>query len=125
MNKKILNLMNIQDIYTLTFITGIIKGFEFTGNKFIDTAILGIFSFLYFFVDNKKVKLYFENYSDYLFEGNLNKYKITAVKGRVPISFKAILWYISNNKNSTIRYVEQYTDFKWDRFDNKVEKNKF
>ena len=116
--------MNIQDIYTLTFLSGILKNFQLTGYPFIDTLIIGILSFVYFLGDTEKIKNYLENYSDYIFEGNCNKYKITATKGRIPITFKSILWYISNNKNDTIKYIEQFTDFGWDNNDNKIEKSK-
>ena len=45
--------MNIQDIYTLTFISSIFKGFNLTGYPFIDTILIGIISFLYIFSDSR------------------------------------------------------------------------
>ena len=116
--------MNIPDIYTITLLSNTFKNFELTHNSFYDTIIIAIITFLYLFCDTNKLKSSIKYYSDYIFDGNYNKYKVVAQKGKVPIAFKSIVWYISNNKNDSIRYVEQFCDFHWDRNDNRVEKEK-
>tara|TARA_B100001121_G_C18688109_1_gene621690 strand:+ start:766 stop:2205 length:1440 start_codon:yes stop_codon:yes gene_type:complete len=116
--------MSIPDIYTITLLSNTFKNFELTSNSFCDTIIIGIITFLYLFCDIKKIKTNCNYYTNYLFDGNYNKYKVIAQKGKVPIAFKAIVWYISNNKNDSIKYVEQFCDFHWDRNDNRIEKEK-
>ena len=116
--------MSIPDIYTITLLSNTFKNFELTHNSFYDTIIIGVITFLYLFCDTNKLKSSIKYYSNYIFDGNYNKYKVVAQKGKVPIAFKAIVWYISNNKNDSIKYVEQFCDFHWDRNDNRVEKEK-
>ena len=43
------------------------------------------------FCDIKKLKRNLTYYSNYIFDGNYNKYKVVAKKGKVPIAFKSIL----------------------------------
>ena len=98
--------MSIPDIYTITLLSNTFKNFELTHNSFYDTIIIGVITFLYLFCDTNKLKSSIKYYSNYIFDGNYNKYKVVAQKGKVPIAFKAIVWYISNNKNDSIKYVE-------------------
>ena len=116
--------MSIPDIYTITILANTLKNFQITNNSFYDTIIIGIMTILYIFCDLKKLKNNCSHYTNYLFDGNYNKFKVVAKKGKVPIGFKAIVWFISNNKNNSIKYVEQFSDFSWDRQDNRVEKDK-
>lgn len=116
--------MSIPDIYTITILASTFKNFELTNNSFYNTIIIGIMIILYIFCDIKKVKNHCNYYTNYLFDGNYNKFKIIAKKGTIPIGFKAIVWYISNNKNDTIKFVEQLSDFNWDKYDNRVETEK-
>jgi hypothetical protein len=113
--------MNIPDIYTITILASTFKNFELTNNSFYDTIIIGIMTILYIFCDIKKIKNSCNYYTNYLFDGNYNKFKIIGKKGQIPIGFKAIVWYISNNKNDTIKFVEQLSNFNWDKYDNRIE----
>lgn len=116
--------MTLPDIYTITLLSNTFKNFNPTMNSFYDTIIIGIITFIYFFCDLNKMRKKFNIYVNCFLEGDYNKYKVIAKKGNIPISFKAIVWYISNNKNSTIKYIEQFTEFDWDKNDIKVEKDK-
>lgn len=116
--------MTLPDIYTITLLSNTFKNFNPTMNSFYDTIIIGIITFIYFFCDLNKMRKKFNIYVNCFLEGDYNKYKVIAKKGNIPISFKAIVWYISNNKNSTIKYIEQFTEFDWNKNDIKVEKDK-
>jgi len=116
--------MSIPDIYTITLLTSTFKNFQITNNSFYDTVLIGIITFLYLVCDVKKLKNNCSYYTNYLFDGNYNKFKVIAKKGKVPISFKAIVWYISNHKNESIKFVEQFSDFTWDDNSNRIEKEK-
>lgn len=116
--------MTLPDIYTITLLSNTFKNFNPTMNSFYDTIIIGIITFIYFFCDLNKMRKKFNIYVNCFLEGDYNKYKVIAKKGNIPISFKSIVWYISNNKNNTIKYIEQFTEFGWDENDIKVEKDK-
>lgn len=112
--------MNIQDLYTFTFISNIFS--NITGNKFYDTIIIGIITFYFLLSDNRKFKSLIKRVNEKIFDSNYNKIKIMASKKKQPLNFKSILWFISNNKNNSIKYIEQFSNFQWDRNDNRVEK---
>jgi hypothetical protein len=114
--------MQVSDIYTMTFLLSSMKGIEFTGNTLMDTLLIGLFSVIYMFGIVGKIKYYSQGFIKEIFEGNYNEYKIKASVEDVPINFKALLWYISNNKNNTIKCIEQFSNYSWDNNDNKVEK---
>jgi ATP-dependent Zn protease len=118
--------MNLPDIYTITLLSGVFKNFELTNNSFYDTLIIGFIGLIYLLGDNRKFKDFiFRNFMYIIEGGDYNKFQIVVKDKNVPISFKAVLWYISNNKNSTIKYVEELSNFSWDRHDNLVEADKF
>lgn len=118
--------MNIPDIYTITLLSNTFKSFNLTHNSFYDTIIIGIITMIYFLGDNRKFKdNIFRIVQKICGNSDYNKFKIVVKDKNIPISFKAVVWYISNNKNSTIKYAEQLTKFCWDRNDNLVESEKF
>lgn len=110
----------MQDIFGPILMVNSIK--DITGNKLYDTILIIIVSIFYFFIDIHLLKKRITDKFNYLFITKYNEIKFVGKKDKWPIAMKSLLWYISKNKNHDISKVEHFADYKWDRFDNRVER---
>ena len=112
--------MHIQDIFGPMIMVNSMK--DITGNKLYDTILIIIVSIIYFFIDIHLLKRRITEKFNYLFITKYNEIKFVGKKDKWPIAMKSLLWYISKNKHHDISRVEHFADYKWDRFDNRVER---
>lgn len=108
-------------MYIFTFLLNNFK--IITGNEMIDTIIIGIISFIYFFIDFYSIKRTIKDFYKKIFN-NTYCLEITSLDDSYPINFKAILWYVSNNNNNSIKKLSQLTSFGWGSDDKKIESDK-
>jgi ATP-dependent Zn protease len=111
--------MQIGDIYGMTMFLNTFK--NITGNEFYDTIILGIITFIYFFVNAEEIKSKISQYISSLMIRNEYSVLINAENDLWPTNFKAVLWYISENKDINIHSLEQLSSFRWDKMDRQVQ----
>lgn len=110
----------MQDIFGPMLMVNSMK--DITGNKLYDTILIIIVSIIYFFIDIHLLKKRITEKFNYLFIKKYNEIKFVGKKDKWPIAMKSLLWYISKNKHHDISKVEHFADYRWDKFDNRVER---
>lgn len=112
--------MHVNDIFGPMLMINSIR--DITGNKLYDTVLIIIVSLVYFFIDINLLKKRITEKFNYLFITKYNEIKFVGKKDKWPIALKSLLWYITKNQNNDISKVEHFADYRWDKFDNRVER---
>ena len=76
-------IMQVSDIYTVTFLLSSMKGIDFSGNTLMDTLLIGFFSIIYMFGIVGKIKYYSQGFIKEFFEGNYYEYKMRELKREI------------------------------------------
>lgn len=111
------------EYFIYPIIMNTLKGLD-TGNKLIDTILLGILIIFAFGVDTHKLKSFvFKKLKAYFHQDSPNTIVFSNEGNDRSLRFKAIMYYISKLDNPSIKVVRELARYTWNRDDEYIEKN--